>query len=186
MSTRIYSSMECGCYYNDNGDDSWLYCDEHRRRLKKTNLSTRGFRGAFDAQKIEKRYWLYVLLCENGRYYIGITANKKPLNRILMHGDFMGARWTMKYKPVKIVRIQDIGFVTKVEAENQENDLTLSYMKAYGKQNVRGGRMTTTGYLFRKIKNPTKYSLLVSDISKTAIGIIVVIFYLWLFFFNNK
>lgn len=81
--------------------------------------------------KLDKQIYLYVLRCENDKYYIGRT---KDLNtRINNHMLGLGCYWTKLHKPLYVV---DKYRTTNVFAEN---DLTLRYMKDYGAENVRGG-----------------------------------------------
>ena len=69
----------------------------------------------------------YVLELEEGNYYVGVSAN---LNiRFGSHWTGQGARWTRKYRPIKI---------HKVVLGNKEKELTLSMMKEFGWENVRG------------------------------------------------
>lgn len=108
-----------------------------------------------DPKKIRKSadvarpWWLYALELENGRYYVGITSKKNPYDRILQHDSGFGARWTMLYKPARVIEIRDIGYATKQEAEDYEQNLTWVYMTVYGHKRVRGGTLTYTGSYLR-------------------------------------
>ena len=74
---------------------------------------------------------LYVLELEEGKYYVGTTSN---LNyRLAQHWNKQGAKWTQKYRPVKVF---DVVYPL---TPNLENETTLQYMRAYGWENVRGG-----------------------------------------------
>lgn len=78
---------------------------------------------------------IYVLLCENNRYYIGKTD--RPLaNRVEEHFNNNGSEWTRKYKPIKVVE--------KVPNADMfdEDKYTKMYMKEYGIDRVRGGTYT--------------------------------------------
>ena len=78
---------------------------------------------------------IYVLLCEQNKYYIGKT--KRPLQkRIKEHFSNDGSEWTKKYKPIKI--IQQIPNADDFD----EDKYTKIYMKKYGIDNVRGGSYT--------------------------------------------
>jgi predicted GIY-YIG superfamily endonuclease len=93
-----------------------------------------------------KHYWLYALHLHEGKYYIGTTAKKDPHVRIQEHmNGFYSAQWVKKYKPIEPVEIIDIGTITKEQAELLEQHRTLQYMKKYGYQNVRGGRLNYSG-----------------------------------------
>lgn len=77
---------------------------------------------------------LYVLQLENGKYYVGKSAN--PSARYKQHKDGKGAAWTQKYKPVKFVGTRPLN------SEHDENNLTKDLMKTHGVNNVRGGSYT--------------------------------------------
>lgn len=95
---------------------------------------------------MNKHYWLYVLLLKKDKYYIGITSKKDPQDRIKEHmSGFYSAQWVRKYKPIKAVEIIDLGTITKTKADTLELHRTLQYMKKYGYQNVRGGRLSYSG-----------------------------------------
>jgi len=89
-----------------------------------------------------KRWWLYILKLEQGKWYVGITS-KTPKERFDEH--VLGQRaayWTMKYKPVSIELVEDLGGVSKEHAEKYENKITRQLMKERGINNVRGGDLT--------------------------------------------
>ncbi len=46
------------------------------------------------------RFWIYVLLCENGHYYTGHTADIEE--RYREHAEGRGARYTRSFPPVRI------------------------------------------------------------------------------------
>ncbi|CAN5699323.1 hypothetical protein BH23PAT2_BH23PAT2_10550 [soil metagenome] len=86
-----------------------------------------------------KRYWLYVLKLEDGKYYIGVTA-QTPEKRFEQHKKgFAGAAWTSEHKPIKIFDRKDLGLITYAEAQKYENKVVRKYIKKYGHNNVRGG-----------------------------------------------
>jgi len=74
---------------------------------------------------------IYVLLCEEKKYYVGKTTNIQV--RIEDHRTGNGSFWTKKYKPLNIVEtIPDCdGF--------DEDKYVLKYMAKHGIDNVRGG-----------------------------------------------
>jgi predicted GIY-YIG superfamily endonuclease len=93
-----------------------------------------------------KHYWLYVLRLHEGKYYIGTTSKKDPNHRIQEHmNGFYSAQWVKKYKPIEPVEIINLGNITKEQAELLEQHRTLQYMKKYGYQNARGGRLNYSG-----------------------------------------
>ena len=76
-------------------------------------------------------FYIYILLLESNKYYIGKT--KKPKFRIDKHFKSNTTAWTNKYKPVKLIEI------IPLEDSFDEDKYTLKYMKKYGIKNVRGG-----------------------------------------------
>jgi cellular nucleic acid-binding protein len=88
--------------------------------------------------------YIYVLLLENSKYYIGKTSN--PKFRIENHFDNNGAEWTKMHKPIKVLKIIP-------NCDNYDEDkYTLKYMDKYGIDNVRGGSYTSI-ILNNSIKN---------------------------------
>ena len=100
--------------------------------------------------KSKKHYWLYVLLLEENKYYIGITSRYEPEDRIQEHfNGFYSAQWVKKYKPKKLVEVLDAGYMTDAETDDKELKLTLEYMKKFGHQNVRGGILNYSGKYYK-------------------------------------
>lgn len=97
-----------------------------------------------------RNWWLYILLLENEKYYVGITS-KTPEIRMQEHLDGVRvAYWTAKHKPLKIFIEEDLGYVSKNHAEKYENKVTRDLMKQYGINKVRGGDLTSTDdYILR-------------------------------------
>jgi predicted GIY-YIG superfamily endonuclease len=75
---------------------------------------------------------IYVLECEEAKWYVGITYN---LNlRLAQHISGNGAKWTRYYKPKRVAEIIHTGITSTTE-----NETTLRYKALYGDENVRGG-----------------------------------------------
>jgi hypothetical protein len=75
--------------------------------------------------------YIYALLLENNKYYIGKTEN--PKFRIDTQFNGNGSYWTKKYKPIQLIELIP-------NCDNYDEDkYTLSYMEKYGIHNVRGG-----------------------------------------------
>ncbi len=90
----------------------------------------------------EKRWWLYVLLLEDKKYYVGITS-QTPEKRYTEHvNNIRPANWTKKYKPLEIIDRKDLGEMTREAAEAYENKAVRKYMAEKGYNNVRGGDLT--------------------------------------------
>lgn len=97
-----------------------------------------------------RHYWLYAIRLEGDKYYVGITTKKNPYERIYQHGGILGAAWTRKHRPLEVVEVRDVGFVTQAQVDNMEQKLTLAYMELYQQENVRGGFLTYTGRYIRR------------------------------------
>jgi len=90
---------------------------------------------------INRRWWLYILKLEDGKWYVGITS-KTPEERFKEHQlHKRGAYWTMKHKPLEIELTEDLGIVSRQHAETYESKITLTLMKERGLNNVRGGNL---------------------------------------------
>ena len=79
---------------------------------------------------------VYVLLLDDGKYYVGRTDNLQQ--RLDQHFKGEGASlWTKKYKPVRLIE-------TLPDVDPFEEDaVTKRYMARYGVDNVRGGAYTS-------------------------------------------
>ena len=78
---------------------------------------------------------IYILQLVKNKYYIGKTSNN-VLFRFNQHVNGNGAKWTMIFKPVKIIE----HFETFDKFD--EDKYTKKYMDIYGIDNVRGGSYT--------------------------------------------
>jgi predicted GIY-YIG superfamily endonuclease len=77
--------------------------------------------------------FVYVLELEDNKIYVGITAYT---DRISSHFLSTASSWTKKYKPKSVIEI--INDADK----NIEKETTLTYMRRYGWENVRGAGWT--------------------------------------------
>jgi len=75
--------------------------------------------------------YIYILQLEQGKYYIGKTAN--PEFRLDNHFHGNGSAWTKLYKPIKMVEL-----ISDCD-DYDEDKYTRMYMDKYGIDNVRGG-----------------------------------------------
>ena len=74
---------------------------------------------------------IYVLLLQEGKFYVGHTA--RPIGpRFIEHFNSNASRWTTLYRPVAVLKILPGGLT-------EENQLTIELMDKYGWYNVRGG-----------------------------------------------
>jgi len=78
-------------------------------------------------------YYIYVLLCKDGSYYIGSTNDIQK--RFLDHLSGQGARYTKSHKPEKIIYQEK--FSTKSEALKREAELK-KWTKARKKALIKG------------------------------------------------
>lgn len=92
------------------------------------------------------KWTLYVLKCEKGRRYIGVTKNVK--RRFDQHKSGEGAMFTKVYKPLAICNRQNLGSMSYAEAEKYEDAYTLEAKMGFGDLAV-GGRF------FRHMKPST-------------------------------
>jgi GIY-YIG catalytic domain len=81
--------------------------------------------------QIDNRYFIYVLELKNNKYYVGKTSN--AASRLAEHIKNIGAKWTKKYKPKKIIKLYR-------DCDSFDEDkYTIMYMAIHGIDNVRGG-----------------------------------------------
>lgn len=127
---------------------------EWMRRNKRQEAVRLPFSG--DLNKIG--HWhLYILKLQDGKYYVGITS-KTPDIRMREHlNGVRVAYWTAKHRPTEIIHTEDLGNITRRQAEKRENKMVRACMKERGINNVRGGDLTSTeeyivrfGYIFNK------------------------------------
>jgi predicted GIY-YIG superfamily endonuclease len=78
---------------------------------------------------------IYVLECENSKYYVGITTNFNY--RWAQHLAGSGAKWTRLHKPIRVIEIITDNVSLKLETETAEK-----YIRQYGRLNVAGGGYT--------------------------------------------
>ncbi len=75
--------------------------------------------------------FIYTLLLEQNKYYIGKTNN--PHFRLENHFYSNGSEWTKLYKPIKLLEL-------KANCDDYDEDkITRQYMDKYGIDNDRGG-----------------------------------------------
>lgn len=78
---------------------------------------------------------IYVLACENDKYYVGKTKNS--LRRITNHFRGGATAWTCLHRPISVVEIH-------VDCDAFDEDkITKIYMARFGIDNVRGGSYST-------------------------------------------
>jgi hypothetical protein len=76
---------------------------------------------------------VYVLQCEQGKYYVGRAADNAACEvRFQRHQDGTGAEWTRRYRPIRTLE-------RFVGDHWDEETSVFRYMQLYGVDNVRGG-----------------------------------------------
>ena len=68
---------------------------------------------------MQQKWWVYMLECEGGYLYTGITTN--PQRRFVMHREGRGARFTRMHRPLQMVAVMI--FENRVEASREEHRL---------------------------------------------------------------
>ena len=108
-------------------------------------------------------YWmLYVLRLEHGYHYIGITTNLK--HRLSQHESGKGALVTKQHKPIKLLGVYSVGYMSYEEAEKYEDAFTLARVIEHSKK-WRGGRyccgckQKTAEKLYKQIEDKYKQPL---------------------------
>ncbi len=79
-------------------------------------------------------FYIYVLECENNKFYIGKSSN--PSFRLEKHFNCEGSSWTKRYKPIKVIEL-----IQSTDSLD-EDKITKKYMMKFSIQNVRGGSYT--------------------------------------------
>ena len=97
--------------------------------------------------------FIYILLLELNKYYIGKTNN--PDIRLDYHFNLDGSEWTKIYKPIKVYEV-----ISNCDSYD-EDKYTLKYMEKEGINNVRGGS-------FSQIELSEEQIKLISQMIKSA------------------
>jgi predicted GIY-YIG superfamily endonuclease len=85
---------------------------------------------------------VYVLKLEGQRIYVGQAVD--PHDRVTAHFAGKGSAWTQRHRPKKLLEIRQTNTRNWKLAEDIENEIVISLMKAYGWKNVRGGYWSNT------------------------------------------
>ena len=80
----------------------------------------------------EQKWYVYVLLCENGAMYRGYTNDVEK--RFLKHQSGKGAKYTRMHKPVKVLLTEE--YETKSDAMKREAYLKSSEGKKWLREKV--------------------------------------------------
>lgn len=86
-----------------------------------------------------ERCTVYVLECENGKYYVGSTKNRR--RRISEHSRNRGSKWTREHKPISVLR--EYRRIPAKYLLGMESRVTAELMLEFGVNNVRGSMFCT-------------------------------------------
>lgn len=81
---------------------------------------------------------LYVLKCQHHIHYVGVSTNLG--HRLNQHANGKGAHITKAHKPIKLVGVYSIGYMSYEEAEKYEDAFTLRNIVEHNSSKWRGGR----------------------------------------------
>ena len=79
---------------------------------------------------------LYCLECEEERFYVGQTPEGRFETRLYEHKFRNGAKWTSKYKPIRVLWTRT---VWEAEVDALEDEECCRIMRARGLNSCRGG-----------------------------------------------
>lgn len=97
---------------------------------------------ATHADRPKDGQWIvYVLLCDNDSFYIGVTHNLKK--RWLEHQSGGGARWTKVHRPLEIIHCEEHD--SKDAAYKREKELKTGFGRKWLKRNYKTGRLRQAG-----------------------------------------
>jgi predicted GIY-YIG superfamily endonuclease len=82
------------------------------------------------------RNTIYVLECEDDKYYVGSTRNRKQRYRQHFDDPKGGSKWTKLHKPIKVMA--EYKRIPEKYLMGMESQKTAEYMIKYGVNNVRG------------------------------------------------
>ncbi|MBS1770587.1 MAG: GIY-YIG nuclease family protein, partial [Acidobacteria bacterium] len=87
-------------------------------------------------KSLDGKYFVYVIECENGSYYIGQTEDIEV--RYKQHCDGNGAKWTKANKSVRIIHYEE--FTSREEAIKREHDLKTGFGRKWIKREIAADR----------------------------------------------
>lgn len=101
-----------------------------------------------------KKYTIYVLELEDGYYYVGSATYVEK--RFAQHKEGKGAAWTKLHRPLRVIETVPVLVENSAELVYLETEKTIQYMKRYGHEKVRGGRLVDVSgesdYFWRYIR----------------------------------
>ena len=133
---KLTSSLRENVSPIEKNEDS-VQKDLKRSNTKKIRSKLKDFWWTFKkvVRKKLQKYTIYVLECENEKYYVGSTYNRKQ--RFQQHlKERGGSKWTRQNKPIRV--LQQYKRVPESYYLGMEAQITAECMLQYGVNNVRG------------------------------------------------
>lgn len=123
------------------------------RRQKWENEQLRQFTAKGLPAPKKDRWWLYVLLCDDNRFSIGVTEDMP--RRWSEHTSGQGAEYTKKHKPISIIHHEE--FKSQKEAYNREQALKTGLGREWLKREYEKGTLKQAGKMPKGDKWKEKY-----------------------------
>lgn len=113
---------------------------------------------------LNKKYYVYIILCDNDSYYTGITNNL--INRFKKHKNGNGANYTKVHKPIK--------FLCAWEVENVSIALSIEHYIKSKNKNIKklfidNNRILKTYFIREKKSIINNNSIKIRSINKLSI-----------------
>jgi hypothetical protein len=137
------------CSYRERGRD----VDRSKETKNTVSILKDGVKRIYDAlsrklwsiqrfiRAYTERYTIYVLECEDGKYYVGSTTHRKQ--RLRQHLTKRGgSSWTRQHKPIRVVK--EYKRIPELYYLGLEAKVTAECMQEYGINNVRGAMFSLT------------------------------------------
>jgi len=124
---------------------------ERRQKWEETELAKMRAKG-LPAPK-DGVWWLYVILCDDDSFYIGVTSDMP--RRWSEHTGGKGAEWTKKHKPVLIIHHEK--FCSQDDAYNREKELKTGFGRKWLKREYVHGCLRQAGKEPKNDKWKEKY-----------------------------
>lgn len=99
--------------------------------------------------------YIYVLVLQNGKYYVGISRN--PEYRFYEHKTGKTSKFVRQNLPVKEIRLKLLDSTDWSDGLREETRLTAKLVEKFGLENVYGGSIT--GDLKRRAKIYSSYKM---------------------------
>jgi len=131
-------------------DESELVLKSELKRAQslRQSILKRAFEGKLVPQDLNDlpaprpgKYYIYVLECSNGSYYIGQTENIEK--RWCEHAGGRGADWTRKYPPIALVHWEE--YHSRADAAKREKELKTGFGRKWIKREIKAGRARQAG-----------------------------------------